>query len=178
MYIGIDPGLQGAIALYNPANNSLLIHDMPYFLMTIGKTRKKRLDGVTIQHMLKGFKDVGAQMACIEAQNPRPRQSAQSVYATGWGAGLLYQACVSLLIPMEHVPPSVWKRIIKAPKEKPAAVARANELFPESAHLFRGPRGGIMDGRAEAAMIAYFCAHKLGVPSTEVDKTVLKRTSL
>ena len=178
MYIGIDPGATGAIALYNPQTNALLINDMPYFMMTVGKTRKKRVDGVQLWSILQGFKDIGARMAGIESQGGRMGQGPHRAYALGWVAGVIDQTCVGLQIPMEHVPPSTWKKIMRAPKEKSASVQRAQELFPESAHLFRGPKGGTLDGRAEAAMLAYFVANKLQVPSTEVNKNVLEATSL
>lgn len=179
MFIGIDPGAKGAIALYDDKRHTLLIHDMPYFQMTVGKTRKKRLNGVEILHMLRGFRDIGATMACMEAVGGRPKQSAPTAFVLGWGAGLIYQSLVALSIPVEHIPPAVWKRALRAPAEKRAAVQRANEIFPEQAGLFRGPKGGFMDGRAEAAMIAYFCATKIHQPLTSgMPKSVLDKTSM
>jgi hypothetical protein len=36
------------------------------------------------------------------------------------------------------------------------AVEKASELFPDHAYMFYGPRGGLIDGNAEAALIAYY----------------------
>jgi hypothetical protein len=44
--------------------------------------------------------------------------------------------------------------------KKDAAVLKAMELFPTVAHMFRGPGGGLLDGRAEALLIAEFARRK------------------
>jgi hypothetical protein len=158
MILGIDPGNQGAFALLNPDTGSLMVWDMPTFQMTIGRTRKTRIDPVQVDILFEGFKAAGCRLAVMESVGGRPRQSAHNAFTFGWGAGLIYMACVTNRIPPEPVPPSVWKRMMRAPKEKEAAVARADELFPEHRHLFRGKRNGLMDGRAEAALLALFGA--------------------
>jgi len=40
------------------------------------------------------------------------------------------------------------------PKGKKTSVDHASRLFPAFAHLFRGPKGGLLDDRAEAVLLA------------------------
>lgn len=158
MIIGVDPGKDGAFSLLNPDTGTVLVWDMPTFAMTVGKTRKTRVDPVQVATLFDQFRLMGATTCVMEAVGGRPRQSAHNAFTFGWGAGLIYMACVNARIPIESVPPSVWKRMLRAPKEKKASVARADELFPDSRHLFRGKKGGLLDGRAEAAMLALYGA--------------------
>ena len=76
--------------------------------------------------------------------------------------GILLGAGAALDIPVTLVKPTQWKRLMRVPADKRASVQRASQLFPHVASLFKGPRGGVFDGRAEAALIALFGAMELG----------------
>ncbi|MFN3612577.1 hypothetical protein, partial [Tepidimonas sp.] len=76
-----------------------------------------------------------------------------------------YMACVIARLPIETVPPMTWKKLLsvpgKAKNEKAGErdrqiVARADEILPDYRRMWRGPKGGILVDRAEAAMLAYF----------------------
>ena len=49
--------------------------------------------------------------------------------------------------------PHIWKQNMRLTKDKGLSVQRAETIFPEFTG-FRGPRGGLRDGIAEAALIA------------------------
>jgi len=42
-FLGVDPGALGAIAVINEDNVFFAMHDMPYELVKIGNTKKKRV---------------------------------------------------------------------------------------------------------------------------------------
>ena len=74
-------------------------------------------------------------------------------------------ACFYSNIIIETVTPMTWKAYMRVPgktkADDSAIMARADELFPEDRHLFRGPQGGKKLDRAEAAMIARYGADHL-----------------
>jgi hypothetical protein len=108
----------------------------------------------------------------IEAVGGRPKQGASSAFVFGYTVGLIYMACVSVKLPIETVPPQVWKKILAVPgkknkKDEPvrpqkdidgAIIGRADELMPAHRSMWRGPQGGFKMDRAEAAMLAFYGA--------------------
>lgn len=163
--IGIDPGISGASVMYGDGG-SLTVEDMPTFEMAIGKSLRKRIDAVALFDQFSMFKMMGARLAIIEAVGGRPRQGASAAFVLGYSAGLVYMTCVALRIPIETVTPGVWKKAMSVPGKKDAngddkaakaaIMQRAQEMFPDSTHLFRGTQGGAKPDRAEAAMLAKY----------------------
>ena len=156
--IGIDPGLDGAIA-YIQHGGLIGALDMPtYTVKVAGKTRRA-ID----EHALRALLDHGlygpyVDMVNIEQQSTRPGQSAQSVLKTGYGYGLIIGVVVGLGHPYRIVTPKQWKKPYGLTDNKAESVALAAELWPDMAEHFYGPRGGGKDGRAEAALIAEYHA--------------------
>ena len=66
----------------------------------------------------------------------------------------------TLGIPYSKVMPNVWKPAMLAglPSGKQTSVEQAIRLFPDASVRSRlyGPRGGIIDGRAEALLLAEY----------------------
>ena len=153
--LGIDPGFSGALALYDTEypNTVTLVEDMPVVKKTIGKSKRDRLDMPGLEKFLK---DNHVDVVVIEDPGTRPRQS--GTMAFGHALGCVHGLLFSLRIRFEEIVPTKWKNALRVPKDKKEAVSRAEELFPACREMFRGPRGGLMDGRAEAAMIALYGA--------------------
>lgn len=156
--VGIDPGLNGGIAMWD--GESLFLTEIP----TVKAA--KRGNEVTWSVLYDWFdmSFCGADHAYIEKVNAMPKtgagqgkgQGVASAFKFGYVAGGLRSMIASRHIPCTLVPPNTWKQAIKVPKAKDGAVARADQLFPDYASMFRGPRGGLKDGPAEAALIAYY----------------------
>ena len=91
-----------------------------------------------------------------------PHDAPAYAFAFGMAYGSVLGALGALGIPRSKTRPVEWKKAMRAPAEKKQSVARARELMPACSRLFAGPRGGIRDGVAEAAMIALFGALNLG----------------
>lgn len=181
MIIGVDPGLNGAMATYNYATGAVTVEDMPTFSMVVGRKARKRVDANDLLSYFELQKMMGAELVIIEAVGGRPRQSASSGFVFGYTVGLVYMACIAARIPIETVTPQVWKgllnvtgkKVAKTEKEKMALltgeakkqkpkeidgliIKRADELMPDHASLWRGKKGGYMVDRAEAALLAYY----------------------
>ena len=92
----------------------------------------------------------------LEKSQAMPDQGGVSNFNYGMGFGILQACAVCNSIPLNLIHPVTWKKAIMfgQGKEKDAAVYRAQQLFPGI--VFRGPRGGLLDGRAEALLIAEY----------------------
>lgn len=157
MTIGVDPGLSGAIAFYQPFGDLLEIEDIPVFaLVRAGKTkrdmdvqslvtifRRRRIDPRLMPGVHVWLEQVGAM----------PGQGVSSMFAFGQVFGIIKGVLAALSIPMTLVPPVRWKKAIGVPAAKDGARARASQLLPGHANLWPLVKH---DGRAEAALIAYY----------------------
>jgi len=157
--IGIDPGLDGGRALITPSYNAIVLD--PPTLVVKGKGKKpshKRLYHVSeIVKTLKCWKEQYAPLRCyIENVHSMPGQGVVAMFSMGRGLGMYEGVLHALEIPFEYVTPQAWKKLMLSGqnKEKDASVYKAMQLFP-SAEL-KTPRGRLLDGRAEALLIAEY----------------------
>ncbi|AMO44258.1 putative RNaseH-like domain protein [Ruegeria phage vB_RpoS-V10] len=156
--VGVDPGNSGAFAFLDPERNLMRIVDMPTF--TFETTRKRvKVDPFTI---VREMTSQPVANLYLEEVNASPQMGVVSAFSFGEGKGIILGAAAAMGIPTTQVKPTEWKKQMRVPADKRAAVQRASQLFPAVADLFKGPRGGVFDGRAEAALIALFGAMELG----------------
>lgn len=163
--LGIDPGNTGGLALIDPKRALIHIIDMPTFEFFTTKNRVK-LDpyGVT-----RALSLVPISCAYIEDVHSSPQMGVVSAFNFGEGKGILLGCLAALGIPVTPVKPAVWKKTMRCPADKKATVMRASQLLPDVAHLFKGPRGGVYDGRAESALLGLYGALDLGLtPSATI----------
>ena len=156
--VGCDPGNKGALAFLDPENARMRIIDMPTFEFETTRKRVK-VDPYTIvtemaRQPLANF--------YLEEVNASPQMGVVSAFSFGEGKGILLGAAAAMGLPTTQVKPTQWKKQMRVPADKRAAVQRASQLFPAVSPLFKGPRGGVYDGRAEAALIALYGAMELG----------------
>lgn len=157
-FIGIDPGVSGAIALWDPSIDHLIVEDMPTFTIKRGKSQKREVDVVRLHTMLSNVACNIVQCAIIEQSMPAMRGagrgvSAMSAHSTGVNWGIAYGCLVATRVPSQIAPPATWKRAMACPADKDAARKRASQLLPQHAHLWARAKD---DGRAEAALIALY----------------------
>lgn len=185
-FLGIDPGLSGAIAYVY--GGRLVVRDVPTVRVKVGKTFKRRVDAVALASILRSFAALGVDAALTENVNgwgrPKKRkpgskakageqeaQSASAAFAFGKVAGQLEQALACNDIPYATVAPAKWMRavgLIGGPvasdtaggkRDKTDSRKLASQIFPDAAKHFSRVKD---DGRAEAALIAYYCARTHG----------------
>lgn len=163
LILGVDPGATGAFAIYDTVSRRIVsMEDMPVWYQTVGKAKRKRVDGLALADQFETYAMMGVELVVMEAVGGRPKQSASSAFVFGYGIGLIYMAALYSKIVIETVPPAAWKKLMNVPGKQSGSdddiLARADELFPEDRALFRGDRGGKKIDRAEAAMMAKFGA--------------------
>lgn len=159
LFVGIDPGLTGAIAFYEPARNELTIKDIPLVMI---RDRKWEVDIPKLYNCWPGM----AAYTAIERVGALPKQGVSSAFNFGDTYGVLRCAATFFCaIPPVYVTPQAWKfgvGLQSNPEHdkkarKNASRQRAAELFPKYKELFSRVKD---DGRAEAALIAWHLAHK------------------
>ena len=161
--LGIDPGNSGALAFLYPEKARLVVEDMPTFEFTTTRNRVK-IDPYDIVRMIDEH-DIAS--AYLEEVHSSPQMGVVSAFSFGEGKGIILGALAARGVPLTQVKPTDWKKQMRVPSDKRATVQRASQLFPHCAAHFKGPRGGIIDGRAEAALIALFGAMEAGRTPTK-----------
>jgi crossover junction endodeoxyribonuclease RuvC len=146
-YLGIDPGLSGALAIVETINGVPVLVDaidMP----STGSGAKMRVDTIAAASWIAKH---APSMACVERAQAYPRQGSSSGFSYGRAVGAIEAAIALCQIPLTLVEASVWKRRLHLPgKDKEAARQRALQLFPAQHALLNLKRH---HGRAEAALI-------------------------
>ena len=143
--IGIDPGINGAIAKFNSTKATLNIWDMP--ILEVNK--KKTISPYLVANILKE----AAAPVFIEKVAAMPGQGVTSMFNFGKGFGGLLGAAAGLGLQTTHVTPQQWMKALQCQRGKDANRQRACELFPDYAGMFARRKD---DGRADAALLAYY----------------------
>lgn len=161
IFIGIDPGLHGAIAVWDAATQHLSIRAMP----VADKQTKSKLkrgqsppQAVDIQGVFRLFRALNAlSPALAVSERIEGRAHPSTGLSLGRSAAIVECALVVEGMPHRLASPMEWKthhRLIKAGKGGSRALA--SELFPDYAHLFKRVAD---DGPAEAALLAKYAEH-------------------
>ena len=127
--IGIDPGLNGAIAVLQ--NNKVIeIHDVP--VMTDGKKNKRQLNSAQLVKLLKdSFQDEANTVVVVEQVNAMPGQGVTSMFNFGQTFGAIKGISATLNLPIYFVRPSKWKKhfdLINSSKD--ASRTKVIEMYP------------------------------------------------
>ena len=152
VYLGIDPGLSGALAVLDKDGEIIDIFDMPTLEVISGTSKKQRVNPHGIVSELSLFKDAPIQ-AIIEQVNAMPGQGVTSMFSFGRSLGILEGVLAGIQIPYTLVTPAVWKRKIQVNACKDGARELAMRTWPSKADLFKRKKD---DGRAEAALLALY----------------------
>lgn len=160
-FIGIDPGKQGAIALYDPANHSLHVVDMPLVPRPKGK-KGEDTNYAALADLLVKPDDVMV-FALMEDVWSMPREGVSSAHAFGRNNGALLMGLAAGKIPHGLVTPVRWKKYFGLSRDKGASRALAIQRFPDAADLFVRVKD---DGRAEAALIALYAYETTAKPGS------------
>lgn len=162
-------GKTGALALYEPRFSRLEIHPVP--ILKSGPKGRKELDEDALDSILGEWRDFITH-AFVERVNAMPSQGgngkrrgmgATSAFSFGRTYGQITMALACHRIPRTRITPQTWKHALRVPTDDGGIMARAAELLPQFTHLWRGPKGGFLDGNCEAALIAKHGANELGL---------------
>ena len=145
IYIGIDPGAKGAIAIISEVKIQII--DCPPTIAEMATV----IDPYA-------FKEAHA---IIEKVNPFYKSSAKSAFTFG-GNFFAWQAILACFgIPYDFVTPRKWQGVMfdsakKLDDTKQQSFERATRLYPSLDISLKTPRGKILDGRCDALLIARY----------------------
>lgn len=154
IFIGIDPGRSGGIALIDESIGEIRVMQMPMlgheidtvtFKDFIYSTSPSRL---TAHHsMLAGIEKVGAM----------PKQGVTSMFNFGFSTGMIHGMLATLHIQRKIVTPQAWKKeiLVGTAKDKEAAIEYCAATYPSISLIPTGCRKP-QDGMADALCIAEY----------------------
>ena len=150
-YIGIDPGLSGALAFLAPELQIVEFFDIP--TIKTGKTRKVIYS--EIQMILDTWTLLGPAIFIIEKTHAMPKQGVTSMFNFGKICGVLLGIASTYRLPIHEVAPQTWKKSIlkDSQKEKDDSRIKAIELFPR---LHKNLKLKKHHNRAEALLLAEY----------------------
>lgn len=150
LFIGIDPGAHGAIAVLDETGAIVKIDDMPVVKVRVGKTERARVSAA----MLAALLDTDAphvQMVVIERVGGITGQSCSAAFTFGYAGGLVEGVVTALMLPVAFVTPQAWKKSAGIVADKGAAREAAMRLWPREAALFARVKDA---DRAESVLLA------------------------
>lgn len=158
-WIGIDPGLDGALAVMSEGAITLI--DTP----TVSNGKKRDMDAYAIARLLRALTCEQDAMAVIEAVHSMPGQGVSSTFSFGKGFGMWLGLLAALNVPHQAVAPQTWKKVMlaDAPKEKDASRVKAMQLYPQIADQLTRKKD---HGRADALLMAAW-AQRVGRAASE-----------
>lgn len=180
-FMGIDPGLKGAMAIYSPATGLL-----PYFLLVddiplkekvknrssrIEKVIRNKVDLVKLHEYFCHYNEYFNVSLCIlEEPHSMPTDGHVGAFSFGQALGQLQSMLACHEIPHVPVKPQVWKGLMGLKRDKNLSINLACETFPQHVSYFKNKKD---DGRAEAAILAKLGCDRFedAVKLKEIEKT-------
>jgi crossover junction endodeoxyribonuclease RuvC len=146
--VGIDPGLDGAIAFLSDGA-FLAVEDMPFIIKGTG-TVKREVDPAGLIRLLREHVPADDKCAAaLERVNAMPGQGVSSVFSLGDSFGCARSTLAACSYEMHVVTPVTWKKHFKLTSDKDLSRALAVKLFPNAPiHLKKHT------DRAEALLMA------------------------
>lgn len=150
MYLGIDPGLSGAVAVLDEAGALVALHDVPVLTLSTSRGTRQEYDVPGLVALLAPYAGLQAHVI-LEASQAMPGQGTRSMFTVGVGFGVWLGILGTLGLAHTRVRPAIWKRSLGLTSDKEQARLRAMQLFP-GADLRRKKD----HGRVEALLLAWY----------------------
>jgi len=152
LFVGIDPGLSGAVSFRS--GDDMSVEPMPTLKISKGKGARRILDLNALARLIdSGTKNASRVHVFIERVASMPKQGVASMFAFGETYGAIKGIIAAHFLPVTLVTPVTWKSKLKVSSNKDDARYRASQLMPRHAHLWPRHKD---DGLAEAALIAFY----------------------
>lgn len=155
-YIGIDPGITGAIALVNHKGALCELFDLPTMLKGDIKKPKKCINAKALQHILCAWlAEWGDLIAFVENVHAMPGQGVTSMFNMGETFGTIKSVLTCENIYTNLISPQKWKKQLKLTSDKEECRQYALKMYPNDIHQINRKKD---HNRAEAILIARYGA--------------------
>ena len=148
--LGIDPGINGALALLDLTHGLIEVVDMPSVVVRVGKASKTRIAPQALALYVAAHKP---SHAYVEAVHAMPGQGVSSMFTFGQAFGQIEGVLAALGVPVTYVTPTAWKRAMQVTGDKGSSRARAMQLWPAHAASFARVKDA---DRCEAALLGLY----------------------
>jgi hypothetical protein len=145
--VAIDPGVTGALARF-VGGELVDVRATPIDELRKGKSTRRSTSAAALAALLD---DWAADVVVVEDVGAQGRNGALALWSLGHSKGVIEGVAAAQCRRLERVP-LAWKRASGLSDDKGLSVRRAEERWPGTS-WFRGPRGGPLDGHAEAALL-------------------------
>lgn len=143
IYIGVDPGKDGAMAVIRENGNADVV--------TFDEERYRDL-----------LHDVGGNAkCCLERVGAMPGQGVTSMFKFGENFGFIQGLLTAYSIPYELVTPGKWKKEFQVTGDKNSSIAVCKRLFPNMSLRRTDRCKKDHDGMAEALLMAEWARRRL-----------------
>lgn len=147
MYIGIDPGMNGGIAVLTAEGKIVTAYPMP--------------DAHNLADRMELYAD-HVKHCFVEQVSAMPKQGVGSMFRFGYHCGVIEGTLIAFKIPFSHVTPFTWQRTMHAgisrksfSKPKQRSLRAVRQLFP-SFNLVPEGRRVEHDGIVDAILIGEY----------------------
>ena len=144
--MAIDPGLSGAIAVFDGETLIDIVDTPVHSLVRNNKTKRQ----ISASGLAAIFREYKPDHVVVEKVSAMPGQGVTSMFSFGRSFGVIEGILAAFEIPATYVMPSVWTKAIGRGLGKDASRARACELYPSHQKSFARVKD---DGRADAVLI-------------------------
>lgn len=157
--IGIDPGLSGAMATYDPVAHEIRgLISMPILKLIQGRHTSKSID---IHQLKKHFDTVCENHdilgIVIEKVHASPQMGVASSFKFGDTFGITRALAEATGNNVHYVSPASWKPKLLLNSDKKQSIEKARKVFGKSPWFIHDSK----DGPAEAALLAYYASRYL-----------------
>jgi len=161
-FLGIDPGLDGAVVLVGEDGAVKLAALCP--VLRVKKSRRE-YDVRAMAHLLQGIGEP-IHHAALERPSSRPGQGRVSIFSTGRSGGLWEGILATFGVAYELPTPATWMRmmfsgIAASGEGKARSILAARQLLP-GLDLTPGRRTKPHDGLADAGLLALYARRRWG----------------
>lgn len=156
MIAGIDPGFKGAVVILSDDGKTIL--DVTSMPVSTKKLRSGKERTTMNLKSLANFLTVDLRFVVVEDVHAMPKQGVAGMFNFGRNVGQIEGVAGALGHQILRVKPEVWKPALGLSQKKDEAIALACRLWSPQSALFRARLG---EGKAEAALIAYFASQSI-----------------
>ena len=161
-FMGIDPGLSGALSCIDSSSNVIFTHDMPVVEVEISGSTRRVIDLYALKDLMLRVKSDYSHSSIYvfsEQTSPLFKLPAQSNWSLGASDFAIRTAVAFLDLRFVLVRPKMWQKIynIKTKEDsdtKSQSYQIAKRLFPKAE--LETKRGRVLDGRADSLLIAEY----------------------
>lgn len=149
IWIGIDPGKSGALAVISEDSFGTMAWAIPFGQKSYASELAKYI----------GLAEVKA--VCVEKVNAMPGQGVVSMFNFGHNFGYIEGLLQAYELPYQLVPPQTWKREFSLNSDKQRSIEVCQKLFPHVSLLPTEKSRKPNDGMAEALLMAEYARRKM-----------------